>query len=321
MNGARAAVLGGWGRFPPRMAAAVDVLWRFSRPHTIVGTALSVLGLFVVVVAELPAVTAGEGAFDLACTLVAALCVNVYIVGVNQLADVEIDRVNKPFLPLAAGDLSPAAARAIVAIAAVVPVAMAVTQGLLELGFVLAGLAVGTAYSLPPLRLKRFPTLASLSITGVRAVVVNLGVSLHFATALGGEATVPGPVWALTVFVVPFAFAIAILKDVPDMEGDRRHHIPTFTLRLGPRRVVALGMAALTAAYLGMATAGALLLAGVKPAVLVPTHLAALGLLWAWRGRARIEDRASFTRFYLRVWQLFFLEYLIVPLACVLAVA
>ena len=32
-------------------------------------------------------------------------CVNVFIVGVNQLTDVEIDRINKPFLPIAAGDL------------------------------------------------------------------------------------------------------------------------------------------------------------------------------------------------------------------------
>ena len=44
----------------------------------------------------------------------------------------------------------------------------------------LAGLAVGTAYSVPPLRLKRYPALASLSITAVRSLVVNLGVALHF---------------------------------------------------------------------------------------------------------------------------------------------
>ena len=31
---------------------------------------------------------------------------NVCIVGINQLYDVEIDRVNKPYLPLASGELS-----------------------------------------------------------------------------------------------------------------------------------------------------------------------------------------------------------------------
>ena len=48
---------------------------------------------------------------DLLATLVAALTVNIAIVGVNQITDVEIDRINKPWLPIAAGDLSLGAAR------------------------------------------------------------------------------------------------------------------------------------------------------------------------------------------------------------------
>ena len=35
--------------------------------------------------------------------LVALLCGNGYIVGINQIYDVDIDRTNKPFLPVAAG--------------------------------------------------------------------------------------------------------------------------------------------------------------------------------------------------------------------------
>lgn len=35
--------------------------------------------------------------------LVALLCGNGYIVGINQIYDVDIDAVNKPFLPVAAG--------------------------------------------------------------------------------------------------------------------------------------------------------------------------------------------------------------------------
>lgn len=38
--------------------------------------------------------------------LVALLCGNGYIVGINQIYDVDIDAVNKPFLPVAAGELS-----------------------------------------------------------------------------------------------------------------------------------------------------------------------------------------------------------------------
>jgi homogentisate phytyltransferase/homogentisate geranylgeranyltransferase len=294
-----------------RRGSPFGVLWRFSRPHTIIGTTLSVAGLYVIAASELPGPPPGIG--DLWWTLVAALSVNVFIVGLNQLEDVEIDRVNKPFLPLAAGELTRAQGHAIVAVAGVVPVVLALTQGAVELAGVLAGLLVGAAYSSPPLRLKRFPTLAALSISGVRAVVVNLVVFLHFS---GGD--VVTPVWALTLFVLPFGFAIAVLKDVPDAEGDRRFHIATFTLSLGPQRAVGIAMGALSAAYLAMALVGPLVLDGVQPVVLSATHLGALGLLWHWRRQADLDDHASYSRFYLRVWKLFFVEYVALPLACVL---
>lgn len=38
--------------------------------------------------------------------VLALLCGNGYIVGINQIYDVDIDAVNKPFLPVAAGELS-----------------------------------------------------------------------------------------------------------------------------------------------------------------------------------------------------------------------
>ncbi len=301
------------------LAARATAFWRFTRPHTVIGTAASIAGLYVLCIDALPGVGFADGIGDLAWTLLAGFCVNVYIVGVNQLEDVEIDRVNKPFLPLASGELTIAAARRIVAVCGVLPVVLGLTQGAVETLAVLAGLAVGTAYSVPPLRLKRYPALASLSITAVRSLVVNLGVALHFTQSLGdGGWSVPDPVWALTLFVVPFSFAIAILKDVPDAEGDRRFRIATFTLRLGAGRVLRIGLAALSVAYLGMAVAGPLLLDSVAPVVLAATHLAALALLWGMSAATDPLDPASFTTFYMRVWKLFFLEYALVPLAAVL---
>ena len=72
-----------------------------------------------------------------------------------------------------------------------------------------------------------------------------------------------------------------------------------------------MGMAALTVAYVGMAVLG---FDGANRAVLAVTHLAALALLWFWAARAD-PSTARFTRFYMRVWALFFAEYLIVPAA------
>jgi homogentisate phytyltransferase/homogentisate geranylgeranyltransferase len=296
---------------------APAVLWRFARPHTIIGTAVSIVALYLIAVDTLPGLGLTGGAWDLLWTLVAGLAVNVYIVGINQLEDVEIDRVNKPFLPLAAGDMTQEQARAVVAASAGLAVALAVTQGAVETVAVVAGLAVGTAYSTPPLRLKRFPALASLSISGVRSVVVNLGVYAHFSLALGGgRVSIPAPVWALTLVVLPFSLAIAVLKDVPDAEGDRRFRIMTFTVRRGGRAVMRAGLAALAAGYLGMAVLGPVLIHTAQPVVLAVGHLAALAVLLAWSRGVDPGDPAGFTRFYMRVWKLFFLEYAIVALAC-----
>jgi homogentisate phytyltransferase/homogentisate geranylgeranyltransferase len=294
---------------------ALGVLWRFSRPHTLLGTFISATGLYLIAVHELP----GSGLDQLFWVMLAGAAVNVAIVGVNQITDVEIDRVNKPHLPLAAGDLSRDAAWRIVAVAAVVPLALALTQGALETAAVLGALAIGAAYSLPPVRLKRFPMVAALCISVVRSVAVNIGMYGHFSLAFGGSLAIPDSVWALTLFVLPFSFAIAVLKDVPDREGDRRFRIATFTVRLGPRRAFRLGRAALVVAYAGMAVLGPLLVDDADGLVLASGHVLALALLLVWARRADPSDPAAFTGFYLRVWALFFLEYALVPAAVLAA--
>jgi 4-hydroxybenzoate polyprenyltransferase/ubiquinone/menaquinone biosynthesis C-methylase UbiE len=287
------------------IVARAGTLWRFSRPHTIVGTTVSVIALYAIA----DAAGRGSGALDLAATLIAAWCVNVAIVGLNQIEDIEIDRVNKPDLPLASGELTPAAAKLIVGVTAVIPVAMAITQGPIELAAVLAALLIGAAYSSPPLRLKRFPAIAVISISLVRALAVNFGVYGHFA---GSLADLPAAVWALTIFVLPFSAAIALLKDVPDVEGDRRYRIHTFSVRLGPHRVFAIALALLAAAYIAMAIPVALELPQVSRPVFAAGHLGALALLLVWARRVDPDHPPAFTRFYMRVWQLFFFEYVLV---------
>ncbi len=300
--------------------AALVTLWQFSRPHTLVGTSLSIVGIYVIAATLLPGVAVGSGLGDLAATLIAGAAVNVYIVGLNQCEDVEIDRINKPGLPIAAGRLSLRAAWWIVAACALLSLGLALSQGWVETVAVGSALAVGTAYSSPPLRLKRYPALAAASISVVRALVVNLGVYLHFASSLGGRAELsplPDVIVALTLFVLPFSFAIAVLKDVPDAEGDRRYRIGTFTVRLGARTAFRMGMAALVAGYLGMAVAAPLLVDDASPWLLAVGHLACLAVLLVLAVRVDPGDPAGFTRFYMRIWALFFVEYLLVPAAVV----
>ena len=248
------------------------------------------------------------------------MCGNVYIVGLNQLEDVEIDRINKPRLPLAAGEFSQVEAQLIVAVTGILALLLAWLMGPFLLGMVGISLAIGTAYSLPPIRLKRFPFWAALCIFTVRGAIVNLGLFLHFSWM--GQSTqsippIPSPVWGLTLFVLVFTFVIAILKDIPDMEGDRQYHITTLTIQLGQHAVFNIARWVLTVCYLGMVV-GVLWLPSVNPVLLITTHLVALCLMWWQSLKVDLQDKVAIAQFYQFIWKLFFLEYLIFPAACLL---
>jgi homogentisate phytyltransferase / homogentisate geranylgeranyltransferase len=300
--------------------------WKFSRPHTILGTTLSVLGL------ALMAKALYEGSqsyppFLVLLTLVACLCGNVYIVGLNQLEDVEIDRINKPDLPLASGEFTRSMGRGIVVFTGLLALTLSLFLGKFLTLTVWTSLLIGTAYSLPPIRLKRFPVWASLCIFTVRGAIVNLGLFLNYSLALGASAKhqilgfgvpeIPGIIWALTAFIVVFTFAIAIFKDIPDSEGDRLYQISTFTLRLGAPAVFNLARWVITLCYLGAIVAGTRL-PGVNPVFLVATHGVALVTMWVLSFQVDLRDQESIAGFYQFIWKLFFLEYLFFPIACLL---
>ncbi|HAG80936.1 MAG TPA: homogentisate phytyltransferase [Cyanobacteria bacterium UBA12227] len=294
--------------------------WKFSRPHTIIGTSLSVLALYLISLATTDSSITLQSLEQFLGTWISCLFGNVYIVGLNQLEDVEIDKINKPHLPIAAGEFSQRQAQVIIAITGILALLLAGLLGGWLLLMVSISLAIGTAYSLPPIRLKRFPFWAALCIFSVRGAIVNLGLFLHFTWALqGGITMIPTPtVWVLTLFILVFSVAIAIFKDVPDMEGDKQYNITTFTIQLGQQTVFNIARWIITACYLGIILS-AILLPAVNSIVLVVTHLIAIVLMW-WRSqRVDLQDKGAIASFYQFIWKLFFLEYLIFPAACLLA--
>lgn len=248
----------------------------------------------------------------IALALAACLCGNLYIVGLNQLEDVAIDRINKPHLPLASGEYSQRQALTIVSVAGILALVLAGIGGGYLLATVGISLIIGTAYSLPPVRLKRFPFWASLCILSVRGAIVNLGLFLHFHPVL----PIPAPVWTLTGFILVFTFAIAIFKDVPDLEGDRHYHITTLTLKLGQVAVFNLARWVLTACYLGVVSVVLFGASGRHSFVLITTHLVILAGLWLRSLQVNLQDKRSISRFYQFIWKLFFLEYLLFPITC-----
>ena len=282
-------------------------LLRFSRLHTVIGTSLSIVSLYTI--AHLLGGSATEIAY-LLLTLGTCLFANVYITGLNQLLDIDIDRINKPYLPLASGAWSVRTGRIVVGICLIGALVGAFFGNFWLRWTVLLSLLLGTIYSAPPVRLKRFPFWAAFCILAVRGLIVNLGLFLNFYAPIGTFADVPSIIWILTVVMFVYSILIAFFKDMPDLEGDKKYGISTFSLRLGVDSIHRIGSTLLIALYI-LLIAGTFLFSGnFNPWIFAGFHLLLLLALLYLNRTVDLRRQKSIARYYQGVWVLFFMEYI-----------
>ena len=137
----------------------LKVLWDFTRPHTLIGSAVSLVCLFLFATPKALWFTK-QFLVSLFSAIIPSLLMNLYITGLNQVTDVDIDKINKPYLPIAAGQMSMQRGILVVVTSLIASLLM-VRQANWPLQMVVIGSGIlGTLYSLPPFRLKRFPLLA-----------------------------------------------------------------------------------------------------------------------------------------------------------------
>lgn len=293
------------------------VLWQFSRPHTIIGSTLSILSIYAV------AMGTSDSAFTpallLPLSLLSALTCNIYITGLNQWSDIEVDKINKPWLPIAAGTLTKQQALRIVLICGILSLTSAAVLSWPFFGLILLITSIGTAYSLPPLKLKRNHLLAAAAISVVRGLLVNIGFYLHFRHEMTGEWALPLSIIPLTVFVTAFSLGIAWFKDIPDTEGDAIYQFGTLAVKKGRKQAFFAGVIAVSFAYCFIIYAAAM---DVLPAsgYYILAHLMAILLFLIQAFRLQVNDNQQVKRFYLFFWGLFFLEYILYPLGFFLKV-
>jgi len=287
--------------------AALKTLWQFSRPHTIIGSLCSITALYII---ACNGVDLLQHVALYTTTLIAALACNIFIVGINQLADVEMDKINKPYLPLAAGTLSRKNALVIVFTALVIALIFSFIASLFYFALILIIILIGIAYSLPPLYLKQHHLPAALAITIVRGVLVNLGIFLHFQQIINGNYFLPGHIWCLTFFIMAFSVAIAWFKDLPDTEGDEKFHVKTLAVLYSKKNALLGGMIIVGLAYISVLL-WSLFYAVKHPWVLVITHGILFLLFLANYFVVQLKDKLSIKKFYLRFWVFFFTEYIL----------
>ncbi|MEL6865384.1 MAG: homogentisate phytyltransferase [Bacteroidota bacterium] len=281
---------------------------RFSRLHTIVGTSLSIVVLYLI---ALSFSDYSDWHLDLlALTLISCLGANIYIVGLNQITDVEIDRINKPYLPLASGYYSIQQGWWIVGISVALSLIIALYVGQYLLWTVVLSLILGTSYSLPPIRLKRFTFWAAFCIIAVRGLIVNTLLFLNFHSQINGQHQLPMIIILLTISIFVLSIIIAWFKDIPDMEGDQLYKIRTLTLRFGARRVLLWGNLMISLLYLFLMLSALFGDLQLNPMVLIASHALLLIALWLGKYQLNLKQKRSIQRYYQFIWVLFFLEYL-----------
>ncbi|KGN61152.1 homogentisate phytyltransferase 1, chloroplastic isoform X1 [Cucumis sativus] len=294
----------------------LDAFYRFSRPHTVIGTALSIVSVSLLAVEKLSDLSPLflTGVLE---AIVAALFMNIYIVGLNQLFDIEIDKINKPYLPLASGEYSFGTGVAIVSTFSIMSFWLGWVVRSWPLFWALfVSFILGTAYSidLPLLRWKRFAVVAAMCILAVRAVIVQLAFFLHMQTHVFQRP----PVFSrslifATAFMSFFSIVIALFKDIPDIDGDKIFGIRSFTVRLGQERVFWSCISLLEVAYTSAVLMGVASSSPWSKWLTVLGHVTLGSILWIRAKSVDLKSKAAITSFYMFIWKLFYAEYLLIP--------
>ena len=90
--------------------AKLRALYKFTRPHTIRGTILASFAGTTRALIDTPGAIANANWGIMipraVVGMIALLLGNAFIVGINQIFDEDIDKLKKPFLPVASGEMS-----------------------------------------------------------------------------------------------------------------------------------------------------------------------------------------------------------------------
>ena len=211
------------------------VLLEFSRPFTLVAPALGFASGAATAVGAAPR---EPWSLDLVLYpvigLVMAAVLNAASNALNQIYDLEIDRINKPRRPLPSGRLALRDAWVFTLATYVVALVLAwfVAPGRRHECFwiVVVATVITVLYSAPPFRTKRLGIWANVTIAIPRGVLLKVAGWSAVKTIIGSEPWFIGAIFGL------FLLGASTTKDFADMEGDARGGCRTLPIMYGVRR-------------------------------------------------------------------------------------
>lgn len=235
--------------------------------------------------------------------------------GINQIFDLEIDRINKPNLPLVDNRLSMQTAK--ISLTFLFPIVLlAVLSSFNGWALCFASICffLAVAYSVPPFRWKKNPWTALLCMLGARGIMCPAAVFVQFNSIepLEHAGLIYAYIFVLSLFLT---FAIATVKDIPDIKGDALNGVDTIPIRIGPNHTVILGWLSIMIIVLfglwsfWMLPGQVRLWAGLSFYVVVTLFI-------SYQSQRAIKTQ-NFKEFYRHIWKIYFTQYMMLPLILV----
>ncbi|GAY59997.1 hypothetical protein CUMW_198660 [Citrus unshiu] len=209
----------------------LDAFCRLSRPCAWTSIIVGILSSSLLPIQSLADLTP-TFLIEVLKPIVPSIMMNIFVVAINQLSDIAIDK------SLAMGVMlrSP-------------PLVIALILQCI----------LGAAYSidLPLLRWKASPLMAAVAIVIGNGINNVLPYFLHVQKyVLGRPVVFTKPLLFAVAFSAIFSIVLSLLKDIPDVEGDKKSGIRTLPVILGKERVLSMSTGILLMAYASAALAG-----------------------------------------------------------------
>jgi 4-hydroxybenzoate polyprenyltransferase len=213
------------------MRSRFRIYWKFVRPFTLIAPALGMFSGGVTALGAVPAtpVTPWIVVKIALGTLMAAL-LNGASNALNQIYDLENDRINKPNRMIPAGVMTIREAAWVAAVLYASSLTLAAIVGAQCLLLAATAAILTYVYSAPPFRTKRAALTANLTIAVPRGLLLKVAGWSTVKTIFTREAWVVGLIFGV------FLLGATTTKDFADMEGDRAAGCRTLPVVYGVRK-------------------------------------------------------------------------------------
>src|SRR5438034_530156 len=203
----------------------VRIFWNFSRPFTLIPP---VVGIFSGALVGIGATRADVRWPSILLAAMAAATLNAASNGLNQICDLENDRLNKPLRPLPAGDLSRLEAVCFTSSLYVVSILLVAWINAQVLVIYLIAAVATYLYSAPPFRLKSRTFLSNFTIALIRGNLLKVAGWAAVASVLNTLEP-----WFIGSIFMLFLMGATTTKDFADIQGDLAAGCLTLPVRYG----------------------------------------------------------------------------------------